>query len=57
MPPKRRRRARKPRIRVKPDGTYHYIYSDNPDIRAAQEEWERCNPPRGPKPEDNRPTS
>ena len=53
----------KPRIRFRriqlnpstrrPEPVYVYVYDDV----AAQEEWERCNPPRGPAAEDNRPTS
>ena len=43
----------KPRTRVKPDGSYVYVYDD----LEAQQEWERCNPPRGKPPEDNRTSS
>ena len=43
-------RMTKPRIRLKGDGNYVYVYDD----RRAQEEWERCNPPRGKPAEDNR---
>ena len=57
MPPKRKLQSPKPRVRVKPDGSYVYVYSDDPVERAAQEEFERCNPPRGPNAEDNRSTS
>ena len=36
---------KKPKIRVKPNGNYAYITEDP----IAEHEWERCNPPRGPK--------
>ena len=39
--------------RSRNEPVYRYIYDD----LAAVEEWERCNPPRGKPPEDNRTTS
>ncbi len=40
---------KKPKIRVKPNGSYVYVTEDY----RAEHEWERCNPQHGSKVIDN----